>query len=77
MRPAPLHDRPDQCQRPCRWSRIDSNGFDITISQALLAPEGSGVSAIAVTSGGAGYVDTPVVVLSGGSGTGAPRWPRW
>ena len=52
-------------------ANIDSDGFDITIGQALLAPTGSGVSSIAVTNGGTGYVDTPVVVISGGSGTGA------
>lgn len=52
-------------------AKIDTAGFDITIGQALLAPNGSGVSSIAVSSGGTGYVDTPVVVISGGSGTGA------
>lgn len=52
-------------------AKIDTAGFDITVGQALLAPNGSGVSSIAVAGGGAGYVDTPVVVISGGSGTGA------
>ncbi|QIF02857.1 autotransporter-associated beta strand repeat-containing protein [Roseimicrobium sp. ORNL1] len=52
-------------------AKIDSGGFDITIAQPLQAPTGSGVSSIAVTDGGSGYVDTPVVVLSGGSGSGA------
>lgn len=52
-------------------ANIDSGGFDITIAQPLQAPTGSGVSSIAVTDGGSGYVDTPVVVLSGGSGSGA------
>lgn len=52
-------------------AKIDTAGFDITIGQALLAPNGSGVSSIAVAGGGTGYVDTPVVVISGGSGTGA------
>lgn len=50
---------------------IDDGGFAITIAQPLLAPSGSGVSSIAVTSGGAGYIDTPLVTLAGGSGTGA------
>ncbi|RBP38153.1 putative secreted protein with PEP-CTERM sorting signal [Roseimicrobium gellanilyticum] len=52
-------------------AKIDSGGSDITVSQALQAPSGSGVSSIAVIDGGSGYVDTPVVVLSGGSGSGA------
>lgn len=50
---------------------IDDGGFNITINKPLTAPTGSGVSAIAVGSGGAGYVDMPVVTLTGGSGTGA------
>ena len=49
---------------------IDDGGFAITIGQALLAPTGNGVASISVT-GGAGYVDAPVVTLSGGTGTGA------
>ena len=49
---------------------INTNGQDITIGQALLAPTGSGVTSIAV-SGGAGYINTPVVTLAGGGGIGA------
>ena len=49
---------------------INTNGQDITIGQALLAPSGSGVSSIAV-SGGTGYINTPVVTLAGGGGLGA------
>lgn len=52
-------------------AKVDSGGFDITIAQPLQAPAGSGVSSILVADGGAGYVDTPVVVISGGSGSGA------
>ncbi len=50
---------------------IDDGGNVIQITQPLIAPTGSGVSLIAVTAGGAGYVDTPIVTISGGGGTGA------
>jgi autotransporter-associated beta strand protein len=50
---------------------INDGGFSITIAQPLLAPAGSGVSAIALANGGAGYLDTPLVTLSGGNGAGA------
>ena len=36
-----------------------------------LCSTGSGVSAVAVSNGGAGYIGAPAVVLSGGSGIGA------
>jgi autotransporter-associated beta strand protein/T5SS/PEP-CTERM-associated repeat protein len=50
---------------------IDDGGNTITIAQPLLAPTGSGVSTIPVATGGAGYLDTPVVTISGGGGVGA------
>jgi autotransporter-associated beta strand protein len=50
---------------------IDTAGFDITVAQPLLAASGSGVSSIAVTNGGSGYISPPVVLLSGGGGAGA------
>ena len=50
---------------------IDNNAQNITIANPLVAPTGSGVSAIAVSNGGAGYIGAPAVVLSGGSGIGA------
>ena len=50
---------------------IDDGGNAITIAQPLLSPAGSGVNTIPVTSGGAGYLDTPIVSISGGGGTGA------
>ena len=53
---------------------IDDGGYAITIGQALLAPAGSGVSGISMTTGGgnggAGYLDTPIVTITG-DGTGA------
>lgn len=49
---------------------IHDNGVGVTISRPLLAPTGSGVSSIAMTAGGSGYVGTPLVQISG-DGTGA------
>ena len=49
---------------------IDTNGFNITIGQPLLAPTGNGVTGIASFTGGAGYIDTPLVTVQG-DGTGA------
>jgi autotransporter-associated beta strand protein len=50
---------------------IDDGGNVITIAQPLLAPTGNGVSSIPVSSGGAGYLNTPVVTITGGGGVGA------
>ena len=54
-------------------ANIDTTGNAITIGQSLTRHHnGSGASAIAVASGEhASYIDTPLVTLSGGSGTGA------
>ena len=52
-------------------ANIDDGGFAVTVAQPLLAPTGSGVSSIAVATGGAGYLDRPMVTLTGGTGTGA------
>ncbi|MEY4916586.1 MAG: hypothetical protein RL616_499, partial [Verrucomicrobiota bacterium] len=50
---------------------IDDNGQSIAIDQSLLAPSGSGIATIPVTSGGAGYVVPPRVVITSASGSGA------
>jgi fibronectin-binding autotransporter adhesin len=50
---------------------INDNGFAIAVSQALLAPSGSGVTSIATSAGGSGYIAPPIVAISGGGGTGA------
>lgn len=50
---------------------IDDGGFAITVAQPLLAPTGDGVVSISVDNGGSGYVDTPIVTISGGGGSGA------
>jgi autotransporter-associated beta strand protein len=50
---------------------IDDGGNAITIAQPLLAPTGYGVSNIAVTNNGSGYLDTPIVIIAGGTGSGA------
>ena len=49
---------------------FDSNGFTMNVTQPLLAPVGSGVGTPTFTAG-AGYVDAPLVTVSGGGGTGA------
>ena len=54
---------------------VNTNGQDITIGQPLLAPAGSGVTAVSVT-GGSGYVNAPVVTLAGGGGVGATAVAR-
>jgi autotransporter-associated beta strand protein len=50
---------------------IDDNGQSIAIDQSLVAPTGNGVATIPVTSGGAGYVVPPRVVITSASGSGA------
>ena len=43
---------------------IDTNGFAITLPNALLAPTGNGVTAIALPGGGSGYTGAPMVTIS-------------
>lgn len=50
---------------------LNTNGNTITVAQPLLAPTGSGVTALSVAVGGAGYIDAPLVAITGGTGTGA------
>jgi fibronectin-binding autotransporter adhesin len=50
---------------------IDDGGFAITVPQALMSATGAGVSSIALSSGGSGYIDSPVVTISGGSASNA------
>ena len=50
---------------------FDPNGQAMTIGQALLAPTGDGVTTIAVTDGGSGYIGAPAVSITGGGGIGA------
>ena len=53
---------------------IDNNGLAITIDQALLAPTGNGVTVISAAAAGlvtTGYTTAPLVIISGGTGTGA------
>lgn len=50
---------------------IDTNGKNITIGQALLAPTGNGVSATGlVITGGSGYIAPPFVISA------APRFAK-
>jgi autotransporter-associated beta strand protein len=50
---------------------FDTNGFATTISTALLAPTGSGVTGITLGGTATGYVGAPVVAITGGGGSGA------
>ena len=50
---------------------INDSGFTVTDSVPLQSPTGYGVSSIAVTNGGSGYLAPPIVTLTGGSGAGA------
>ncbi len=50
---------------------IDSQGFAVTIPQALVPPTGAGVATIPVATGGAGYSAAPLVKITGGGGSGA------
>lgn len=50
---------------------INTNGFTVTEPEALLAPTGNGVSAIALTNTGEGYIGRPIVRITGGGGIGA------
>ena len=49
---------------------IDTNGFSDTIAASLLAPSGSGVSSLALSTSGSGYIGAPYVSIAG-SGSGA------
>lgn len=50
---------------------VDSSTTSVQIAQCLLSPTDYGVSGIGLLYGGLGYIGAPVVVISGGSGTGA------
>jgi len=50
---------------------FDDSGFSLTVPQALQAPTDFGVNSISVGVGGSGYLDAPIVVISGGSGSNA------
>ena len=46
-------------------------GNNVTIPQALLAPTGNGISALAATGNTSGFLSAPIVQITGGGGTGA------
>jgi autotransporter-associated beta strand protein len=49
---------------------VDTNSFDATIQEPILAPGSAGVSSIPLTTPGAGYIGRPIVRISG-DGVGA------
>jgi autotransporter-associated beta strand protein len=51
---------------------IDNGGTNITVGKALLAPIGSGVSSVSISSSSpTSYTAAPLVTFTGGNGTGA------
>ena len=52
-------------------ANIDSGTNNITIAQPLSGATGYGLTNIAFNDGGIGYIGAPVVLIGGGSGTGA------
>lgn len=51
---------------------IDDGGLAITFTQPIKAPTGFGVTSIAVTPNtSSGYIDSPIVAISGGNGSNA------
>jgi len=50
---------------------IDTNGFNITVAQPLIAPAGNGLNAAGLAVSGSGYVTAPIVDITGGGGSGA------
>jgi len=50
---------------------IDTNGRNTTIAAPLLAPAGNGLSGLALTAAGSGYIGAPYVRIDGGGGSGA------
>lgn len=50
---------------------IHNNGTNISIGNALRAATGNGVTSIAVTNGGSGYIGAPMVKITGGTGNTA------
>ena len=45
---------------------IDTNGTAVTIAQGLLAPTGEGLTGATFTGNGTGYLNTPIVTITGG-----------
>ena len=50
---------------------LDTAGFDPSITNAINAPTGYGVTGIRVTNPGSGYIAPPLVKITGGGGRGA------
>jgi fibronectin-binding autotransporter adhesin len=50
---------------------LSNGGNNITVVQPLIAPTGSGVTNTGLVVSGSGFIDTPVIKVTGGGGTGA------
>jgi autotransporter-associated beta strand protein len=62
---------PDAIYIYANGGTIDDSGTTLIIDKPLLAPTDSGVTGIAVTTGGSGYLGAPMVLITGGTGIGA------
>ena len=50
---------------------IDNSSTNVTIGKGLSAATGNGVTSVAVTNGGSGYIGAPLVTITGGTGNTA------
>ena len=50
---------------------IDNSGTNISINKGLTGATGNGVTSVAVTNGGSGYIGAPLVTITGGTGNTA------
>ena len=55
---------------------IDSNGYNVSIDQAITAGVGNGISTLGVTAGGNSYVVAPYVQITDATGTGASAFAK-
>jgi autotransporter-associated beta strand protein len=56
---------------------FDTKGYNATNVASLLAPTGSGVLSIPLSTPGAGYIGRPIVKIIGGGGMGATAIAEW
>ena len=55
---------------------IDSNGYNVSIDQAITAGVGNGISSLTVNTTGNGYVVAPYVQITDATGTGASAFAK-
>ena len=55
---------------------IDSNGYNVSIDQAITAGVGNGISTLTVNATGSGYIVAPYVQITDATGTGASAFAK-